>query len=273
METKEFPFRRSGKGQGTSGHRAVRDPLLCYRALGNRAAHKAAVDACIQLEPALVQQHVQMHAELVQDMENLQSVLQLHYKIKEVVVRSDSSHEQNVPPEHDFHKLWDAFVRWTVPDSVFRIGDADLQFLRCSTYGEDVARITFDWLRGLVWPPDDLGPLNKKPGISWVELAASWMVTNRRFLPVLRSDALGSKYVLLVGNDSDAREHGLSYTEAGTSLMKLIERLAGLIPEPIWPSFARGKTPALYYLGAPRFHQGVQQFPVKLRPLRYWNQS
>ena len=68
---------------------------------------------------------------------------------------------------------------------------------------------------------------------------------------------MGSKYVLLVGNDSDAREHGLSFTEAGTGLMKLIEHLAGLIREPIWPAFPRGKAAALYYVGAPRFHQGV----------------
>ena len=65
-------------------------------------------------------------------------------------------------------------------------------------FGEVNARRTIAWLRELKWPPSEEGPLQKITGISWVELAMSWMHMHNAFPPVIRQDNLQTKYVFLV---------------------------------------------------------------------------
>ena len=63
-------------------------------------------------------------------------------------------------------------------------------------------------MRPLKWPETDKGPLDKKPGASWVELAVSWMAYNHRYLPVLCEDGNSARHVVLPGNDTDAVDFG-----------------------------------------------------------------
>lgn len=59
---------------------------------------------------------------------------------------------------------------------------------------------TLDWIRSLHWPMGDeqapKGPLGFNRGISWIELAMSWMLYHNLYVPVVREDERKVKRLL-----------------------------------------------------------------------------
>ena len=157
--------------------------------------------------------------------------------------------------------VWAGFRDWAIPRPAFQATEADLQFLSASDYGEEILIATWNWIKGIKWPDNEVGPLDKVTGISWIKLAMSWMIFTERWVPVIRLDSEGSKRVILIGDRATAQEHGLSFAEAGHCVQKLVRHACGLIPEKIWPTGPYKKTSALYYLGAPKFYQGILRRP------------
>ena len=190
-------------------------------------------------------------------MEQLHSVLQLHYDIKTIAAKQMDTHKPDLAPSHDNREIWDAFRMRKVSGPGFLAPEADLQFLHLGMFGERLAAATYNWMRQLRWPDSDVGPLDKKVGISWVELALSWVHTVGVYLPIIRQDALKQKYLFWPGNDNNLTDHGGSFTEQGNMLQKLVENTCAPIPEKVWPPTVRKKVSSLYVLGGGKYHQGL----------------
>ena len=208
----------------------ITNALERYSALGNWKADKVAGDTVTNHLPDMTLMHDQGHQYLEEQIQDARAVLQLHYNVKELAARQMTTHRTDIAPEHDCRQVWEAFRCWQVPVTTFQTPDADLQYLCHGMFGETNARRTYQWLCQLKWPDADEGPLRKITGISWIELALSWMHMHKAYLPVIRQDNLQTKYVYLIGSDRDAVDHGLSWTECGAMLQRLIENTAALVP-------------------------------------------
>ena len=233
----------------------------CYAALGNWKADNAAGDVALKAIPEVATKHQHCHDFLEQQMEHLHTVLQLHHDVKDIAAKTMETHKPELAVSHDHRQIWDAFRGWKVHQPHFAAPDADLQFLRLSMFDEELAVSTYRWIKALKWPSDESGPLNKDVGISWVELALSWIHTNGTYLPIVRPDASKEKYLFWPRNDTDLADHGSSYTEQGNMLQKLVENTCALIPEKVWPSQTRKKVSSIYVLGGGKYHQGLVRRP------------
>ena len=59
-----------------------------------------------------------------------------------------------------------------------------------------------------------------------------------------------------------AKERGMSFTECGTMIQKMIDNTCALLPQQIFPAdLVRGKVSFLYRLGSNRWHQGFPKRP------------
>eukprot|EP00435_Cladocopium_sp_Y103_P074345 s105_g48.t1 len=215
----------------------IEDPLLRYHAMGNNHVDSVANHACKTLQPQMVQQLDRMYHDTVHDQTRLEAVFELHVLLQEVRRNAAANNDDETKvPLHDHRALCVAFGNWTVSHSVFSFNEVDQTFLSSAAFGQEFAQMFVDWARQLVWPTDTTGPLGCTTGITWVELALSFMVYHQRYLPVLRKDERGVNRLVFPGSLESAKQHGLTYLESGTMLQKLLVNTAGLIPEAITPT-------------------------------------
>ena len=142
------------------------------------------------------------------------------------------------------------------------LGTFSTRFLHFSAWGETFSSKLLQWLLLLRWPDDDAGPLSQKVGVSWAELALSWMMHFGQYLPVLRQDDRGQKRVIQPCSYESAQAWGISLSELGQSCKCLFDHTLALIPEQILPHFERNrKVDSLYLQGAKQFVNGMSRRP------------
>ena len=242
---------------------SVSNPLLRYWAMGNDRADRAAQSTCLHYLPDFAASLQVLHDEISRDKFQLETVFHLHVELQEVRARA----ERNLNPldqtkQVDHRTVVDAFSNWTV-ELPWRGAQADTQFLRESSFGGEFAILAYQWMLELKWPSTDDGPLNLQSGTSWIELALSFMCFSCKYLPVLRKDEHGTQRLIFPGNFSSAKDRGLTYTEAGTMMQKLVEQVRSLVPEQVWPNnLTHGKMNSMYRLGASKHFQGVHLRPA-----------
>ena len=241
----------------------IHDPLLKYWSIGNNYVDRVAQHACLHMESDFVSKMDQIHRDNEKDKADLENIFHLHLELQDVRARASANKDSgDKVTRHDYRSLQNAYSSWLVIDTPYSFQEADLQFLQHSSFGEAMATLTYNWLRQLVWPATDNGPLNCKTGITWVELSLSWMFYNKQFVPCLRKDHLGIMRLCFVSGYQAAKERGMSFTECGTMIQKMIDNTCALLPQQIIPAnLVRGKVSSLYRLGSNRWHQGFSVRP------------
>ena len=236
---------------------AIQAPLLRFAAMGNWYADAVAESTRDNKCPTIVKEHLQMHSELSQDQDRLAAVYRLHLQLLEHRGRALAQEDHSSLPLVDSQSLWEQFAQWQIPDSNFVIPDADLSLLSYSPFGDELATMTFQWLKQLRWPRGNKGPGELVAGTTWIELGLDWMCFHKRFLPVLREDQRGVLRLQLLPDFAAAKDAMFSFNEAGTMIEKLIRNITALVPEDIFPTVPRGKVSSLYLLGSTKYFQGL----------------
>ena len=88
-----------------------------------------------------------------------------------------------------------------------------------SVAGEDDKKFTLmllQWLEQLRWPYDEESPLNRKVGVSWAELALSWMLFFQQCLPIIRKANDGSSRVIQPASAASAEAWGCRLRRPGS---------------------------------------------------------
>ena len=243
------------------GFHDIKDPLARFHAMGNSYADSTAVSTRDKMLPSFVSDHLTMQSEISADKDNLYSLFKLHLLLLAARGRAKPPQEGTQVVQNDFDKVWRAFRTWVVLQPSFQVHLPDPTLLQFCSFGHRLARITFDWIQQVRWPDSDQGPLDYKPGMAWLEMGLSWMCFHKAYLPVIRQDHLGDKRVVQIASYEEACEHGLTYTECGAILEKLLGNVQGLVPQKLYPALQRQKASSLYNLGAPKYHQGFSIRP------------
>lgn len=117
----------------------------------------------------------------------------------------------------------------------------------------------------MTWPqPEDYsGPLDTSTGISWVEMALSYMVDQCSLLPVIRTGQCGAKFVQELATRAQALEHKTTISEQAVNFRLVLEHTTALQAEQFWPDhLPRRKGSSLYLLGHGRHTQGLRCRPM-----------
>ena len=236
---------------------SITKPLDRYHAMGNWYADATAESARDNTIPILVKEHWRINDELERDKERLVGVYRLHLQLMKNRLLNLQQEQGDPPPHHGQDDLWNAFKDWKVQENVFTPAPASLDLLSFAAYGEEIAKITYDWLMAIRWPQEADGPLHYNAGTSWIELGLSWMFYHQRWLPILRKDHRGTMKLRFLADFQDAKDHHFSFSEAGTIIEKIISHVISLIPQQIFPKVTRHKCASLYLMGSKQYHQGL----------------
>eukprot|EP00438_Fugacium_kawagutii_P034827 Skav236177 [mRNA] locus=scaffold3799:27262:28191:- [translate_table: standard] len=235
--------------------------LELYKALGNHVADRAATEACAHLLPDFVANLADHHRTLTEQSEHLYHVYQLHLDVAAARKRampppataSAGSPQQEVD-------IRDAFANWTVVSS-WTMPAVTCTFHDSTVCGTDFAASLVNWCGELQWPSDFQGPLQQETGVTWVELALSFMLSQGTYLPIVRLDRHGHKRLLVPHSFDSAREWGFSALEAGGAMQRFFDNVASMTPETLVADNTRGKCYALYLQGARKRLQGWRRRP------------
>eukprot|EP00438_Fugacium_kawagutii_P007752 Skav221252 [mRNA] locus=scaffold1045:590111:591133:+ [translate_table: standard] len=245
------------------------EPLECFWEWGNEHADHYAKQACLQLCPQFVSDLQTFHEDLQEQRQLLQQLFKLHLALKPV---REAANEQQVPAspvQLTTEEIIRNFSNWRPSPSFRYSSQVDTTFLAFSAWGEDTTRAVFQWMTTLEWECDlsHNGPSDRGTGVTWSELACSFLLSAKRYLPIQRKDDNQQLRVLVPGSFSSAKEMGTTISEQGSVLRLMIDHIIALVPQQIFPTSPRSKVTALYILGLGKQVQGMQSRPA------YPNQS
>lgn len=229
----------------------VADPLERYFVLGNILADETAGQVLQKHLPACkdimedVTSAVEVEALFLPDFFRLSLALQTEYKAAAAGLDSQPVGAQAS------EDIFQAFMHWVPFDAYSFLPQLTLDHLHGSMFGDGISVATLRWLAEFTWTEETMGPLDQPTGVSWLELAMSWILFSGSYLPIAR-EVNGDSRIILIGSDESARVFGTSWLEQGTQLQKVFDHIVSLVPEAITPPLTRKKVPSLYMQGCDR---------------------
>eukprot|EP00438_Fugacium_kawagutii_P035288 Skav201139 [mRNA] locus=scaffold4217:177303:178988:- [translate_table: standard] len=239
--------------------------LSRYYQWGNDYADLKAKEACNTFEEPFVNELQEVHDQQQAAQTHLSTVLELHLALLPLRVEAAKQLQSRHSIQHTADDILQAFVNWQVEDGrCYPLAPPGPELQHCA-WGAHSANGVLGWRSKLVWPPqgDYGGPMGQHCGISWIELAVSYILDQDDYLPIHRPGPHGDKMVLQIHTPAHAQEFAATIAEQAESLRLLVDNVAALQPNFVWPpQLQRRKIASLYIQGHGHYRQGLLCRPV-----------
>ena len=258
----DLPFRDCNRVVKIKGHvsPAMLSDLQCYHALGNAAADQAAEAACLRTHTALTDTwlaHARQGQEdirLLQEFYQLSLALQIHRK--EVEAHQPASFNPDEPhPARQASAFCDLLGRWSIPHG-WRLdlpAATEHHFFGHSYWGSSLLLCILSWLSAFVWPLDDpaSAPEHTRVGVSWMELALSFVLYAKGYIPLHRPAATPCHTFAWAGSKSEAAAFNYTWNECAAQFAGMVSQVISLCCQPVIPAHVRrARICSLYRQGA-----------------------
>ena len=201
----------------------ISDDLLLFRALGNHMADQSANKACVELLPEVVAQLEEFHADFCQQQTILKQFFDLNLQLQtaraQVTQQDGDIQYDNSGNKQDLFCNWTISSPWTFPND---IGDDEVLH---TAWSLQWSVAILNWMENCSWP---LEPTEGDPGLSWVELALSLVLSNQMWLPVKRLRA-GQELILQPITADETESLQLTLAEQATVAYSMVTQIMGLV--------------------------------------------
>ena len=233
-----------------------------YHTWGNRCANAAAIHASWHSMPDLVQECVHLHASREREFGMIRQIYALHLELHKARAQLEANNEQLQQHQQMFRatgltpfevlRNWELPTQWSSPGGrVHMLGEC--------AWGLDLSRSLFNWMQLVRWP---LGPADDDPGITFYELALSYILHSGYVPPIKRADAHGCEFLQPVETFESFEALGISFSELSMTFSIWMTQVRKLHAFTVWPDFEHGTTRSLYRLGATFQSRGIKVRPV-----------
>ena len=241
-----------------------------YHQVGNQRANDAAIHAATHLFPQMQTDILAQHTHIETQITHLKSIYQFHLEAHEARARADAI--QQPKSETEARALTreanrQLFVRYAVPDPWTGATLTQHLFDHCA-WGGTVAKAVHRWMVQIRWPKAANTLPHQDVGISWTELALSFMFTVNMVVPVPRPDQHNTLYLTHFSNWNEVHAFAVPFSDLVRNFSILCYQVQVLADVAIWPAIPKGMTKSLYLQGAKIQTQGFQwrpQFPCQER--------
>ena len=171
-------------------HETIADvelPLEQYWCWGNCCVDELAVYTRDHLLPGLVKELAAFNTDLQEQKLRLFQTYILMLELHNVRARAHVNlKDDQAATQHSADAIVQAYQQWRRLRPSRLDLQVDPEFWCRSMFGETLLRKTFHWLLQITWPTQlsTDGPLGFKTGVTWIELAVSWMLEHRCFAGV-----------------------------------------------------------------------------------------
>ena len=221
-----------------------------YPHLGNKQANDAAIEITQHATPfqkAILNKH---HNEVSHYQTKLEELFKFHLTAHRVRALANVE-AQGLTRVHTPARQVDraAILNYTVaepwspaPIRVHRLGE--------SAVGSSLATSILRWSQGVKWPSEPKEDPIHELGITWIELALSYMHHSQLYLPLKRPDQAGTLRLIFPATHAEAVAHECKLSEVSEIFSILFNQVAELVDSPIMPSMPKQTVRSLYVQGA-----------------------
>lgn len=236
-------------------------PLLeQYWTLGNESADQAAHTACQHAMPDLVQELKQHHACAAHHQHQLENLYKLHLQLYADRKLSEQTTQPTAPQAQP--DICEAFASWSIPHPQDFNLVVNEDWIQHCQWGASCASHMLAWATQLLWPVDmgAVGPHGAE-GVSWTELACSFMYATQQYLPIVRVDSDQQSRIIQPGSHKSVKEYNVSLAEFTSAMVTLFDHTQSLHVAPLTPKVFRKKNNSLYIQGHRRWANGWSARP------------
>ena len=232
--------------------------LLCYHALGNMVADRAAAEVCNTCHPLLTNVWHEQAVHRKQEMD----VLEQFYRLSLALQSHRKQHDQNVPaslnptephPMRNANHFSVLCSRWSIEVS-WQLDEAAIRANNCFDYsywGSSLMRHMLDWAGQIQWPRSSDLPSPADSGVSWMELVLSFMLYMQCYLPVHRKTPPDGHCFAWARSDTEAHAFNYSWNEVASQFSSIFSQFVSLRGRSVLPNHVkRARVSALYRQGA-----------------------
>eukprot|EP00438_Fugacium_kawagutii_P026362 Skav206083 [mRNA] locus=scaffold2150:42701:43909:+ [translate_table: standard] len=119
-----------------------------------------------------------------------------------------------------------------------------------AAWGATLNEALVEWMAEVSWPDQPIEAAPYNVGVTWIELAISFVLTTGVLIPVKRLHPNGKSYLVLCESMAHVEAIDLRLAELGDTFQKWITQILGLQIPPQWPDQKKGLVRSLYTLGS-----------------------
>ena len=233
----------------------IRDGISKYRALGNKMANDFAISTCADYNKQWQLQLEKRHVEVQTDRDLLHSLLTLHLQLGDARAAGerqlDPAESSHVGTHFGAQDIKQILISWH-PQVPIYYDNTDLRDELCEyfSWGPQWAEYFSAWLQHLGWESNAVTPLQEEVGVTWLELALSYMLFSKHWIPCLRSDNDNITRIVFPKDDDHADSLGYQATDAAVNFAAMWTQYHSLLLDSGPVSLVRGLQKSLAVMGA-----------------------
>eukprot|EP00438_Fugacium_kawagutii_P035317 Skav206907 [mRNA] locus=scaffold808:181434:185012:+ [translate_table: standard] len=228
------------------------DLITRYHKIGNHIADRTANLAMQSQNPhitKLANKLAEHHAQARTHLEQYYRMLLAMFKHRAILDAEDKPEVNRAVVERVHEAYVQDLIGYTIPDPWHPppIQYNDIQY---TSWGPTLSQQLATWMNQVKWPSQQADTGHQTLGVTWVELALSFILTIGTLIPVKRKGSQDKEY--LMACDSPAHAHALNVklSEQADTMQKWVVQLLSLQYPQQWPELDRGLVRSLYTLGA-----------------------
>eukprot|EP00438_Fugacium_kawagutii_P001526 Skav207804 [mRNA] locus=scaffold381:63692:67435:+ [translate_table: standard] len=247
----------------------IPDLLQLYHALGNKCANDVAYEACHHhMQPwidALTAAHQEQERRRVFVREAYSFLVELaRLRMTLLQTLADELHADNLQQAAAAGDTPLVLMsQWTPSNTrCFPPLDSIEQLFKVYPWGRDLGLQMSNWLLQIQWPTEPCGPPCCNDGISWLELAVSFVFSIGRCLPILRTDEHGVTQLVNTACAADIPFYNVTFADITRTFVQMWNHFTSWYPKDVNVPPSGGSVKSLYWLGFSQYSGGLVTRPV-----------
>jgi len=226
-----------------------------YLALGNQLANDMAIETCASLNKPWQQQLELKQQQVQKQRDHLCELFSLHLQLGDARAMA----EKTILPEEATtggqlvgqQNICQQMAQWT-PELPVKYDNTSLrhELLEFFCWGTEWATSFDKWLQQLEWDHNGTTAISEEVGVTWLELALSYMLHQEKWIPCLRQDHQGDTMIICPTDNEHAETLGYQATDAAVNFAAMWTQFHSLLLDKGPISIQRGLQKSLTVLGA-----------------------
>ena len=242
------------------------DALSKYRALGNQMANDHAISTCLEFNKPWQQQLEQRHCEVQCNRDFTCALFNLHTLLGDARAAAEKQLDRAETASSGAHfgaqDTKQQLISWA-PQATLHYDSTDIrdELQEYFCWGSTWAGYFSEWLQQLGWDTTGGPPTNEEIGVTWLELALSYMLYSKHWIPCLRQDNDDVTTIVFPRDDNHADTLSYQATDAAVTFSAMWTQYHSLLLDKGPVPLVRGLQKSLVVLGAKCRCSGFQPRP------------
>ena len=233
-----------------------------YIALGNKLANDQAIEVISKGMPIIQTTLQNRHTDVSTCQKKLTELYQFHLETHRTRALAEAQANGQAivnTPARQIDRM--ALANYTVQNP-WTPQPIRVNSLVDSAGGPTISHAILRWARQVQWPTAPDQHALQELGVTWIELALSFMFATNLYLPIRQPDQEGILRLLVPLTDAEMLGYSPRFSDVSDLFSVLVNQVMELIDVPLWPDIPKQQVRSLYVQGALQQSRGFAWRPT-----------